>query len=222
MMSAVCQAGARATWSTSTCRSPRSGWPRAASTQNDPAVVLPAEGGTLTRRRGDDDDIQYDGVVPLVPDGEVLASGLPVDSACSPVAVQQLRPDLIVAAYVVAHGPMPRRMGPVVVRACRSRGAWLDLGTFDIKGLQAETCSPPTVAASRLRLGADGDEAVVVGHSFWDEGKTPHVGWWGAPLQAVQRAVQGGTAEALEWRSVRTAVGTSVRERAACVLLPVY
>ena len=188
-------------------------------------VVLPAAGpgapngnGTLAFWCADDDEIQYDGVVPLVPGGDVCVSGLPSPSFSTPVAVQQLQSDLLVAAYVDdSH---------IVLRGCRPRAAWVDLGTIRVEDLGVEISAPPTVAYCRLPTFAPGgEEMVVVSHSFWtddDHSIRSYVGWWGAPLQAVRRAVHEDAAAQLEWRSVRNAVGTPVREHAACVRIPVY
>jgi hypothetical protein len=69
------------------------------------------------------------------------------------------------------------------------------------------------------------ESSVVIGHAFWREDNVrdrSRVGWWGAALAAVRAAVMRDDADALVWRDVTKAVGTPVREGAACVHPPQY
>ena len=62
----------------------------------------------------------------------------------------------------------------------------------------------------------------AVSDGFWVPRHRSRVGWWGAALAAVRAAVMRDDADALAWRDVTKAVGTPVREGAACVQLPHY
>jgi hypothetical protein len=178
-------------------------------------------GTTLAFWRADDDFIATDGVVPLTLGGEVCISELP-GGMDSPVAVTRVAADLIVAVQ------MPDNGSYLAVRGCRPRGAWVDLACIEVDELPPESYSGPTVAVCALpsaTASTQFESSVVIGHTFWQEDHGRHrsrVGWWGAALAAVRAAVMRNDADVLAWRDVTKAVGTPVREGAACVQLPHY
>lgn len=183
-------------------------------------VVLSRPGasgdGTLAFWRTDNDEIAHDGVVALTPGNDVAISGLFSHQEEGEVAAVQLQSDLIVAAHVDVDDER------LALYACRPRGTWIPMGTISMDDLGAATGARPTIACCAL----SGVQTVVVGHSFLNEEDNgrirSHSGWWGAPLDAVRQAVVDDAAGTIEWRSVRNAVGTPVREDAECVLLPTY
>jgi len=187
-------------------------------------VVLPAcatgtaGGGSLAFWRGDDDEVAYDGIAPLVPGDDVCVVPLPVPAFSTPVAVQKMQPDLVLAAYVDGEH--------VAVYGSRLRGPWVSLGSIGVVDQNADISARPTLASCPLPSPAfRSEETVVVGHAFWAEdgdAVRSHVGWWASPLDALRRAVVEGGGANVAWRDVRAVLPTRVREGAACVRLPAY
>ena len=187
-------------------------------------VVLPASaagtagGGTLAFWRDDDDGVAYDGIAPLSLGDDVCVLPLPDPAFSTPVAVQRMQSDLVLAAYVDGEH--------VAVYGSRPGGPWVPLGSIGVTGLNADIHARSILASCHLPSPAcGGEETVVVGHAFWvEEGEAirSQVGWWGAPLDALRRIVLDGGNLDLEWRDVRTLIKTHLREGAVCTRLPVY
>ena len=169
----------------------------------------------------------------LTDTGDVCISSIPIDTyhcLYAPVAVAYITADLIVAVYVLGDEP-----GDLVVRGCLPRGMWVDLGTVDgpLPCCTFHRESRPTITVCKLPssgVSARSETSVVIAHSLCNEdgegGGSVIDGmagwWWAASLAVVRDAVMRDGAAAPEWRVATRAVGTPVREGAACVRLPQY
>jgi hypothetical protein len=114
-------------------------------------------------------------------------------------------PCLFVAAVIIDSS--------IVISACKPHCDWVAVGQIVVDALRPDSYGAPTVAVA---LGA-----LVVGHAFWQD-YNHKVGWWGAPLDAVRRAVGEDGAPPPHWKEMTRAIGTPVREHAACVAIPAY